>query len=305
MTSVEITFLGTTAGVPTKYRNHAAVHLTYRSQEEASMLFDCGEGTQRQMLLAGLNFMNIEGIFISHWHADHFAGILGLVETMNLEGRKKPLRIYGPEAEKFVPMLEELGYSTKDFGLIPVNAEFEGSEPQLLLENAEFRVISMPMKHGIPAVAYAFVENDRTNIDKTKAAALGLPDKGPIFKEIKEKGLATYKGKKIALEDVSVKIPGKKIVYTGDTMPNRNTVALSANANLLIHDCTFFEDVTDMTGYKHARIDQVASVAKEACAKRTILTHISRRYQSPKDLEAAAKKYGMEIAHDFMKISLE
>ncbi|MBS3054485.1 MAG: MBL fold metallo-hydrolase [Candidatus Aenigmarchaeota archaeon] len=305
MTAIEITFLGTTAGVPTKYRNHAALHLTYRSQEEASVLFDCGEGTQRQMLLAGLNFMAIEGIFISHWHADHFAGILGLVETMNLEGRKKPLKIYGPEAEKFVPMLEELGYSTKDFGLVPVNAEFEGREAQVLLENAELRVISMPMKHGIPAVAYAFVENDRINIDKAKAAALGLPAKGPIFGEIKEKGFAAHKGKRIGIEDISVRIAGKKVVYTGDTMPNRNIAALSADADLLIHDCTFFEDVTDMSGYKHARIDEVAAAAKEARAKKTILTHISRRYQSPKELEAAAKKYGMEVAHDFMKVVLK
>src|SRR3989338_8115822 len=305
MTAVEITFLGTTAGVPTKYRSHAAVHLTYRSQEEASMLFDCGEGTQRQMLLAGANFMNINNIFISHWHADHFAGILGLVETMNLEGRKIPLKIYGPEAEKFVPMLEELGYSTKDFGLIPVNAEFEGREMQILLESAEFRVISMPMKHGIPAVAYAFVEKERINVDKAKAAAIGLPAKGPIFGEIKEKGVAVYKGKPVKLEDISVNMPGKKIVYTGDTMPNGNIAALSANADLLIQDCTFFEDVADMSGYKHARIDQVALAAAEAKAKRTILTHISRRNQSPKELDEAAKKYGMEVARDFMKVVLE
>lgn len=302
MTQIEVTFLGTTAGVPTKYRNHAALHVKYRSQEEFSCLFDCGEGTQRQLLLAGINFMDIDHIFISHWHADHFAGLLGLLETMNLEGRREPLRIYGPEASKFVPLIESLGYSTKDFGLIPVDAPFEGSDVAALLESEEFTVQTIPMKHGIPAVAYALVEKDRVNIDKELAKAVGLPEKGPIFGRLKRDGEAPFKGRKITLKDIAKIIPGKKIVYTGDTMPNRNIAKISKNADLLVHDSTFFEDVEDMTGYKHTRADDALRIAKEANVKQTVLTHISRRYQSLKELEDYAKSKGATIATDMLKI---
>jgi len=304
MTQIEVTFLGTTAGVPTKYRNHAALHVKYKSQEEFSCLFDCGEGTQRQLLLAGINFMDIDHIFISHWHADHFAGLLGLLETMNLEGRREPLRIYGPEASKFVPLLEALGYSTKDFGLIPVDASFEGNETETLMEGEEFVIQSIPMKHGIPAVAYALVEKDRVNIDKERAKAMGLPDKGPIFGKIKKDGEALFKGKKITLEDIAKIISGKKIVYTGDTMPNRNIAKMAKNADLLIHDSTFFEDVENMSGYKHTRADEAARLAKEANVKQLALTHISRRYQSLKELEDYAKSKGAILATDLMKITV-
>jgi ribonuclease Z len=302
MTQIEVTFLGTTAGVPTKHRNHAAIFMKYNGEKEASLLFDCGEGTQRQMINADTNFMHLDHIFISHWHADHFAGLLGLLETMNLEGRNRELRVYGPEAEKFVPILENLGYSTKDFGLVPINVEFEGTEIQTLLDEEEFSVVSIPTKHGIPAVAYALVEKGRNNIDKKKSKLLGLPEKGMIFKELKEKGSVTFEGKKINLKDISSVSEGKKVVYSGDSMPNKNMIKLAKNADLLIHDTTFFEDVEDMTGYKHTRADDVMKIAKEAKAKRVIFTHISRRYQNLPDLQKKAKDYGAEIAIDFMKV---
>src|SRR3989338_2006811 len=127
MTQIEITFLGTTAGVPTKYRNHASIYLRYQSENEFFYLFDCGEGTQRQIFSAGLNFMRINDIFISHLHADHFAGLLGLVQTMNLEDRTKDLNIFGPEAGKFVPTLLSLGYGSKGFQVKYHNVEFEGT----------------------------------------------------------------------------------------------------------------------------------------------------------------------------------
>src|SRR3989344_7985900 len=156
MTSVEVTLLGTTAAVPTKSRNHAAIHLLYRSENEFQFLFDCGEGTQKQMMSAGINFMRISHIFITHWHADHFAGLLGLLETMNLEGRKEPLIIYGPEAERFVPQLLDMGYGSKKFFVKYRDVEFEGSGISSVYDAPEFSIVSSPMSHSIPAVAYAF-----------------------------------------------------------------------------------------------------------------------------------------------------
>lgn len=302
MTQVEITFLGTTAGIPTKSRNHASIYLKYRSENEFCYLFDCGEGTQRQILFAGLNFMRINDIFITHWHADHFAGLFGLVETMNLEGRKKPLKIFGPEAEKFVELFLELGYSSKNFEIIPKNVDFEGTEERRLVETDEFYVSAIPVKHSIPSVAYAFIEKDRIKIDKSKAKSLGLPEKGPIYKRIKEKGSAIFKGKKIKLDDIALTGKGKKVVYSGDTLPCRNIIKIAKDANLLIHDSTFFIENVDKS-YKHATFEDVLKLAKEANAKEIILTHISRRYQDLEELKLKIKGHkNVKIAKDFMKV---
>ena len=209
MTQIEITFLGTTAGVPTPQRNHASIYIRYQSENEYCCLFDCGEGTQRQIFTSKLNFMRISDIFITHWHADHFAGILGLMETMNLEKRTRPLVIYGPEADKFVDNLLDLGYASKRYEIIAKPVPFEGTEITTLFETNEFMICSIPAKHGIPAVAYAFVEKDRVKIDKSKAKSFGLPEKGLVFKKIKDHGSSIIHGKKIELKDIAKIEKGK------------------------------------------------------------------------------------------------
>ncbi len=305
MTSIEITFLGTTAGIPTKYRNHAAIHLNYRSENEFSYLFDCGEGTQRQIFSAGLNFMRINEIFISHWHADHYAGLLGLMETMNLEQRTKTLTIFGPEATKFVETLVELGYASKRFEIVPVDVPYEGSEITKLLETDEFYIASIPVKHAIPAVGYAFIEKNRVKIDKEKAKKLGLPEKGPIFKKLKEKGSTIFQGKKVMLNDISKVESGKRVVYSGDTMATDNIVKISRDADLLIHDSTFFTQDLEKD-YRHTTVDEVLEIAKEANVKQLILTHISRRYQDVDELKDKIKgEKNVTIAKDFMKVELK
>lgn len=302
MTQIEVTFLGTTAGVPTKDRGHPAVHIKYRSEQEYNCLFDCGEGTQRQILFTDVNFMRIDDIFITHWHADHFAGILGLLETMNLEGRTKPLNIYGPEAQRFVDIIEELGYSSKKYEVVAHDAWFEGTAPQIVLDKDEFQVLAVPVKHSIPAVAYAFAEKDRIKIDKVKAASLGLPPKGPVYKDIKEKGHAVFKGEKIRLDELSTIEKGKKVVYSGDTMPCKNMMIISQGADLLIHDSTFFEDSAE-DNYRHSNFDEVINISKKAGVKQLILTHISRRYQNAQELKDKVASYqDVSIAKDFMKI---
>lgn len=307
MTQIEITFLGTTAAIPTNTRNHPAIHLRYQSETEYCYLFDCGEGTQRQILYSGLNFMRIDEIFITHLHADHFAGIFGLLESMSLEGRKRPLRIFAPEAEKFVENLQSVGYSSKGFAVLPRNVEFEGNQIEKLVESDEFFIYATPVKHGIPAVAYSFVEKDRVKIDKDKIKKLGMPAEGPIFRKIKTEGSAIFNGKRIMLDDISFVEKGKKVVYSGDTMPCANIVKLAADADLLIHDSTFFTDLEN-TGRapKHTTIDEVMRIAKQAKAKDVVLTHISRRYQDMKELKERLKGFdNAKIAKDFMKIVLK
>jgi ribonuclease Z len=305
MTQIEVTFLGTTAGIPTKYRNHAAVHVHYKSENEFSYLFDCGEGTQRQIFQAGLNFMRINEIFISHWHADHFAGLLGLMETMNLENREKTLTIFGPEATRFVDTLLELGYASKRFEVIAVDVPFEGNQITTLLENEEFYIASIPVKHAIPAVAYAFIEKDRVKIDKIKTKKLGLPEKGPIYKRIKSAGRAIFQGRTIILDEIAKIEPGKKVVYSGDTMATENIVKIAKGVDLLIHDSTFFTDSLEKD-YRHTTFDQVLSIAKDANVKQLILTHISRRYQDLDYLKDKIKdEKNVSLAKDFMKIVIK
>ena len=302
MTQIEVTFLGTTAGVPTPQRNHASLYIRYQSENEHCFLFDCGEGTQRQIFASGLNFMRINDIFITHGHADHFAGLLGLMETMNLEKRTKPLYIYGPEADRFVENLLDLGYASKKYDVVARPVPFEGSEISTLLETDEFRICSIPARHGIPAVAYAFVEKDRVKIDKAKAKHMGLPEKGLIFKKLKENGTADFHGKKIALEDIALVEKGKKFVYSGDTLPCKNVIKLSQDADVLAHDSTFFEEMDA----KHANVGEVLKLAEEANVKQLILTHISRRYQDIEEMKEKISGHpNVKIAKDLMKIVID
>ncbi|MBS3056100.1 MAG: ribonuclease Z [Candidatus Aenigmarchaeota archaeon] len=299
MTKITVTFLGTTASIPTAKRNHPAVHLNYQSYMEHNFLFDCGEGTQRQIFSSNVNFMRIDHIFITHWHADHFAGLFGLLETMGLEKRKEPLHIYAPEADKFLERLLNLGYSSKPYEVIQHNVEFEGNEIQILLNESEFQIVSIPVKHGVPAVAYGFFEKNRLKVDKEQIEKLKLPSQGPFYKKIKEKGSATFKGREYKLEELCFVEKGKHVVYSGDTMPCRNIVKISKDADLLIHDSTYFEDMKR----KHSSLDQVIQLVKDADAKQVILTHISRRYQNEKELEDKIKPLkNFRIAKDFMEV---
>ncbi len=303
MTSVEVTFLGTTASIPTKYRNHPAVYLKYKGKEESCMLFDCGEGTQRQIFIAGLNFMRLDNVFITHWHADHFAGLMGLSGTMNLEGRSRPLNVYGPEAEKFVEILSSLGYWQVGFQMKGIDVYHKGNEVVKIHDEEEFELLSAPARHGIPAAAYCFREKDRIKIDKEKAKKLGLPEQGMIYKTIKEKGSVRFKGQEIELSEISVVEHGKSVVYTGDTLPSKNIVKLAMNCDLLIHDCTYLDD-SEKTS-RHSNIEEAIAVGREAQAKKIVLTHISRRYIDIKDvLERLKNEKNVLLAKDFMTVTV-
>jgi len=308
MTYIELTFLGTTAAIPTPKRNHPAIYLRYVGKEEHCMLFDCGEGTQRQIFKAGLNFMRINNIFITHWHADHFAGLLGILETMSLEKRKKPLNVFGPDAEKNIKLISNIGYGYRNFELLAKNTPEKNS---IIFSNEEFDIFSFPVVHGIPAVGYSFVEKDRIKIDKNKIKSLELPEKSKLYKKLKEEGKIKYKEKTIKLEDVSYIEKGKKIVYSGDTKICKNLLNASKDADLVILDCTYFEKneiKSNIEGRYHMYLEDIIEIMKHTNAK-IILTHISRRYQSYEELEKIIKKNIEDskrviIAKDFLKINL-
>ena len=301
---LEIVFLGTGSGIPTKRRNHPAIWLRYEGEY---FLWDCGEGTQRQLTLAKISFMRINRIFITHWHADHWAGLIGLMQTMNLERRKEPLYIYAPEAERFVGDILDLDYWGPRFKIVPVDVPYEGEEEKIIYKTGQFHISSIPVNHTVPAVAYCFKENDSWNVDMKKAGKYGLRQ-GPLVGKLKDKGEIEFKEKKIKLEEVGVLKSGSKVVYSGDTKKCDTLIKLAKQADLLIHDSTFGEDMEE-EGKKpmHTGAKEAALAAKQAGVKKLILTHFSRRYADVRPLGEEAKKIfpNTEIAEDFVRIKLK
>lgn len=301
MSKVEITFLGTTAGIPTQQRSHPAIHLSYRSDKEFRYLFDCGEGTQRQILFAHLKLMKINEVFITHWHGDHYFGVPGLVDTMSFENRTEPLVIYSTEPERVKGLLDT-GYNPPSFEIVCKSVPVEGDAITTVLETDDFAIVSTPVKHPVPSVAYALIEKDSVNIDRRKLQEMELPLEAAVYGELKKRGAAIFKGRTVTLKDVGMLQKGKKIVYSGDTQLCDNLVKIAHNADLLIQDCTYF-DGGNFQEYGHASIKDVIKLVEMARVKRAILTHISRRYKDPENLKKELKDYpDLEIAKDFMKV---
>jgi len=298
---LDLVFLGTGSGIPSARRNHASIWLRH---EGDYMLWDCGEGAQRQLMSGKLGYMRIDRIFITHWHADHWAGLLGLMQTMNLERRKKALYIYGPEAESFVDKLLGLDYWGPRFKLIAKDVPYRGEDITVLHKSSEFRIESVPVRHSVPAVAYAFKENDRCRVDITKAEALYGLKQSPLVGKLKERGEVLYKGQKIRLVDVADVVKGLRVVYSGDTMTCPGLEKISKDADVLICDATFEEEKESRM---HGGAKDAAALAKRAGVRNLILTHFSRRYLNVKPLVEEAQKIfpNTMAAHDMMKLSLK
>jgi ribonuclease Z len=302
MSKIKVTILGTTAGIPTKERAHTAIHLSYDDGEEFSYLWDCGEGTQRQFLFAGLNIMKIDEVFITHWHGDHSLGLPGIVDTMGFEDRKKPLAIYAPETGRVKKSLSS-SHSMGSFKIVPRKVPSCGGKITTLLETDRFRIVSTPVRHSVPTVAYALIEKDKVSLDTEKIAELGLPEQGKFYGQLKEKGEVKIGDRKIRFEDISMRKKGKKVVFSGDTEICDNLRKLVCDADLLVQDCTYFSETVPERPYKHASLPEAIDMIMGEGVKRAVLTHISRKYQDTGELKALVEKYSnIEVAEDFMAV---
>jgi len=305
---IELTFLGTVNGIPSRERNHPAIALEYYGENKETILLDCGEGTQKQLTLASISFMKIDKIFITHWHADHFAGLIPLLATMNLEKRTKPLKIFAPDAERFVSNILDIGYFGVRFPVEAIDVSYEGDEITKIDDAEEYEVFSIPVLHTVPAVAYCFKEKDRWNIDLEKIKKLGMR-RGAWMKKLKRDGVAEFQGKKVKIESVAKVSPGLKVVYTGDTRPCDTVVKISEHADVLIHDATFLEGDEEVRGKAHAHADvkQAGKIAERANVKQLILTNISRRYKDASEIEKEAKKAfkNVKVAYDLMRVKVK
>jgi len=268
------------------------------------MLLDCGEGTQRQMMRFGTGF-GLQAIFVTHLHADHFLGIVGLLRTMGLQGREEALRIYGPPgAQDVLRTAAHLGVARIPFPLSIVEMA-----PGDAVPFGEYEIQAFPVRHGTPAVGYALREYPRKGrFDVERARALGIPE-GPLFGRLHRGESVEVRGRTVhPSEVVGEPRPGRLVVYTGDTRPVESTVEAARGADLLIHEATFTEDEKDRAHETfHSTARGAADLAREAEVQRLILTHVSARYaDNPAPLlEEAVPRFGLtSVAHDGMSLEL-
>ncbi|PNX50185.1 MAG: ribonuclease Z [Thermoplasmata archaeon M8B2D] len=286
MTQMSILFLGTGGSWPSVKRNVSSVALKRAGE---IILFDCGEGTQRQFQKSKLSYMQISKIFITHFHGDHFLGLPGLIQTMQLNDREFPLHIYGPKGMiKLLNQLLSLGYFKPNYEII--GYEIDGGD---VLEFDGYKISVMRVKHGIPALAYCFEEDMRPGkFDKVKALKLGIPE-GPLFSNLQKGKIITLNhGRKITPDMVlGPSRKGRKIVFSGDTKPINEMINFAKNADVLIHEATFSSELKDLSSdYGHTTASQAAEIAKKAFVDKLFLIHISPRYNENNVMEEDAKK---------------
>lgn len=302
MTDLQLIFLGTGGSIPTPQRGLSAIAI--RRKDEL-LLFDCGEGTQRQMIQARVGFHKKTKIFITHLHGDHVLGLPGLLQTMSLMDREKKLEIYGPKGIKaFVEAISQTVHFSLTF---PV--QVHEIEAGLVCEEKEYLVHAASSNHNNSSLAYALIEKPRPGrFHPEKAKSLGVPE-GPLWSRLQGGSSVKLPDGRIVKPEVVVgpPRPGRKIVYSGDTRPSENLVKLAENADLLIHEATFDDELLERANEDgHSTPSQAAETAKKAGAKWLVLTHISARYRDAGLLLEQARKIfsNTELAEDFLKLEL-
>ena len=300
---LRVIFLGTAGSVPTIKRSLPAILIQRKGEQ---IMFDCGEGVQRQMIKAKVGFHRKMKVFITHMHGDHVLGLPGLLQTMALLDREKKLDVYGPPGIK--RFLEDIRETVQFVLTFPMEIH-EIHEAGVVCEEQEYAVQAVWANHVIPSLAYALVEKPRPGkFHPEKAKVLGVPE-GPLWSKLQHGHKAKLQdGRVVKPEDVTGPLrTGRKIVYSGDTRPFKGFVKFAAGADLLIHDATLDDELAERAEEDgHSTPDQAAKHAKKAKVKQLILTHISARYDDTSILLEQAQKIfkNTQVAEDFMKIEI-
>ena len=300
---MKITFLGTSASTPTKDRHLASVNINFDGK---NYLFDCPEGTQMQLMKAGISYMKIGAIFLSHFHGDHFLGLPGLLATMSMHQRETPLIIYGPKGVK------EKVEKAITLSMLNVNFEVKTKELKegLVLDERNFSVKAFKLKHDVPCFGFTFKEKDKLGeFNRQKAVKLGVPV-GPNFKQLADGKTVMVKGKKVKPEDVmdySKARKGRKVCLVFDTLP-QGYVSKIKEADVLIHESTFLSELGKRAKQTlHCTAKQAAQAAAKAKAKKLYLFHFSSRHKKNDDFEFEARSVFAQsfAAKDLMSLALE
>ncbi|WP_018752844.1 ribonuclease Z [Paenibacillus sanguinis] len=276
---MELYFLGTNAGVPSLERNVTSVALRLLEERRSLWLFDCGEGTQHQILRSPLKLSRLERIFITHLHGDHLFGLPGLISSRAYQGGDTPLVIYGPKGLKqFVDTVLALSESRINYKLDIV--EHDGG---IIYEDDTFRVESALLEHRIDSYGYRIIEKDLPGkLDAAVLARHGIRP-GPLYGRLKKgENITTPDGSILQAQDVlGAPKAGRIVTVLGDTRPCTAVGELAYNADMLVHESTFLQELVETAyEYHHSTAYQAALAAKEAGARGLLLTHFSSRYKS-------------------------
>jgi ribonuclease Z len=300
---LRLTFLGTSAAQPTIQRNLSG--LAVRREREL-FLVDCGEGTQRQMIRYGTGF-DVDAIFFTHFHADHYLGAIGFLRTLSMLGRQASLDVYGPRpARRLLDVMLFTGTEKLSFE-VHIHEVRPGEE----VRRDGCRMVPFATDHRTPSVGWSLVEDERPGrFHREKAEALGVPP-GPLFGELQHGRVITLPdGRTVRPEEVvEASRRGRKVALSGDTRPCAGTVEAARGADLLVHDSTFGDtEQARAEETLHSTSREAARVAREAGAARLVLTHLSTRYDrefAPLVQQAREEYAGaLDVAHDGMVIEV-
>jgi len=300
---MKVTFLGTSGAVPTTQRSTSALLV---EREGDRLLFDCGEGTQRQMMRYGTGF-DVEHVFLTHMHGDHTLGLPGLTQTWGFNDREHPLAVHAPAGTR--SQVERLLAASGDRPSYPVRVQ-QVEPGDVVLDSEAYEVRAFAVEHDTRAVGYALVESERKGrFDRqTAEEELGIPP-GPKYSTLHAGEPVEHEGRTVEPEEVvGPPRPGRRFVYTGDTRPADATVAAAEDADLLVHDGSFGDEHRERareTGHSTAR--EAASVAREAGVTALALMHISSRYAGRTDQLAAEARNVFEdtvLTRDGMRIEI-
>jgi len=293
--TLHVFFLGTAGALPTTNRNPPCIMVRHGSQ---TLLFDCGEGAQQQMMRARTGFA-VDAVFISHWHADHFLGLFGLAHTLSFMGRTEPLAVYGPEGvHEFSELVRRLSRFTLGFPMHAAELK-PGSEVRF----PSFTVTAFGTQHGMPGIGFVLREDARPGrFNRERAIELGIPP-GPLFGRLQrgETVSVVRNGEAVAIPPDQVlgpPRPGRSVVYTGDTRPIHGQIGeVARGADLLIHDATFEDaDADRAREVFHSTAGEAGETAAALGVQRLALVHIISRYTSAGNhVRDAKKKYGGEV----------
>ncbi len=297
---IRLVVLGSAAALPSPRHLPSAIAVKFGDV----FLFDCGEAAQRQMMKYGVSYSKLRAVFLTHLHADHWIGLIGLSQTLGFFERKEPLLVFGPRGTK--RLLDSVFSQKELLPSFPIEVkDVDGTAGEgAIFEDKLFTITAFPVEHKTRALGYTLEEHEKTKFDEAKARARGIH--GRLFSEITEKKEIVIDGKKVKLAQVTFKEKGKKIVFSGDTAPCASVVKAAKNASLLVHDACFAEDEKEKAKDKaHSTARQAAETAKKAKAAKLLLTHFSNRYDDDRSKlvgeaqavfkESIEAKEGLEI----------
>jgi ribonuclease Z len=298
---MQLTFLGTGGGMPSPSRGVSAIALQVGRDV---LLFDCGEGTQRQFMLSSVSFMKVTNIYITHFHGDHFLGLPGLIQSMSFSGRKEPLALHGPPGMiDIAKQVSSLGYFQLGFQLTA--AEMQDGDT---VDLGPLTVTALAGEHTVPEISYVIEEKERPGRFLTeRAKELGVAP-GPQFSTLQSGGEIIVGDRVVRSSDVlGPPRRGRKVVISGDTRPTARLTQAAKGADVLVHEATLDSSLQEgAKSYGHSTAREAGEVAREANVDLLVLTHISNRYEDVSVLEAEAREVFPRavIAKDLMSLDV-